>query len=106
MDVVYYSYPVDAILYMYLGATAVVSVLIGLLVWRMFKRRDIGFWTTLVISFIGLSLALVWFQNASVAVFMGTLPWLINLVFSLLLYGLFVGIIYVTFRPRKLDRVQ
>lgn len=106
MDVVYYSYPVDAILYMYLGATAVVSVLIGLLVWRLFKRRDIGFWTTLVISFIGLSFALVWFQNASVAVFMGTLPWLINLVFSLLLYGLFVGIIYVTFRPRKLDRIQ
>jgi len=106
MDVVYYSYPVDAILYMYLGATAVVSVLIGLLVWRLFKRRDVAFWTTLVLSFIGLSLSLVWFQTASVAVFMGTLPWLINLVFSILLYGLFVGIVYFTFRPRKLDRAK
>ena len=106
MDVVYDSYPVDAILYMYLGATAVVSLLIGLLVWRLFKRRDVAFWTTLVISFIGLSLSLVWFQNASVAVFMGTLPWLINLIFSILLYGLFVGIVYFTFRPRKLDRAK
>lgn len=104
MDVVHYAYPIDAILYMYLGATAIVSLIIGLLVWRLFKRRDIAFWTTLVLSFIGLSLALVWFQHASVAVFMGTLPWLINLFFSILLYGLFVGIIYVTFRARKLDR--
>lgn len=106
MDVVYYSYPVDAILYMYLGATAVVSIIIGLLVWRLLKRRDVGFWTTLTLSFIGLCFSLGWFRNASVAVFMGTLPWLINLVFSILLYGLFIGIIYVTFRPRKLDRAK
>lgn len=106
MDVVYYSYPVDAILYMYLGTTAVVSIIFGLLVWRLLKRRDVGFWTTLALSFIGLCFSLGWFRNASVAVFMGTLPWLINLVFSILLYGLFIGIIYVTFRPRKLDRTK
>lgn len=106
MDVVYYSYPVDAILYMYLGATAVASLMIGLLVWRLFKRRDVAFWTTLVLSFIGVSLSLVWFQQASVAVFMGTLPWLINLVFSLVLYLLFCGIVYFIFRPRKKEATK
>jgi len=48
MDVVYYSYPVDAILYMYLGATAVVSlklcraVALARLVSKRVRRRVHG----------------------------------------------------------------
>lgn len=106
MDVVYYTYPVDALLYMFLGTTAVFSFLIGLVVQRVLKRSTISFWTTILLSFTGLCFSLGWFRNASVAVFMGTLPWLINLVFSLFLYALFSGIVYFTFRPRKLDRAK
>ncbi|EPE62479.1 putative membrane protein [Exiguobacterium sp. S17] len=106
MDVVYYSYPVDTLLYMYLGATAVFSFIIGLVVRRVSRRPDISFWTTIVLSFVGLCLSLGWFRNASVTVFMGTLPWLINLVFSLFLYALYSGIIYFIFRPRKIEATK
>ncbi|MFN4213958.1 hypothetical protein [Exiguobacterium sp.] len=102
MDLVYPSYPysVDTILYMFLGVTATVSVCLGLLVKRVSHNRFVAYSTTMVLSFIGLLLSLNWFLKASGAVFMGTIPWLLNIGFSFILYIVFSGIVYLIFRPR------
>ncbi|QUE86831.1 hypothetical protein [Exiguobacterium alkaliphilum] len=95
-----YPYSVDTILYMLLGATAVVSLCIGLLVKRVFRSRIGAYATTMSLSFVGLMLSLNWFLSAAATVFMGTIPWLLNIGFSFLLYVLFSGIVYFVIRPR------
>lgn len=96
-----HSLPIDGLFYIGLGAIFVVTTLLGFVIKRWTKQGLLGFYTLLATSlglFFGL---LLWFQEATRATFMGTIPWVLNLFFGTVLYLIFVGISYLILRRKR-----
>lgn len=89
------SLPIDGLFYIGLGVIFLVTALLGFGIKRWTKHGMTGFYVLLATSLGLFFWLLLWFQEATRALFMGTIPWLFNLFFGTVLYLIFVGISFL-----------
>lgn len=82
---------VDAWFYIYFVIGAVVVFLIGYGIAKKTQKQDSGFSFILLMSMVLFAALAYWFNGAAREVLMGTLPWLINLVFGGVLLVVFLA---------------
>ncbi|OAN15636.1 hypothetical protein [Exiguobacterium undae] len=73
---------VDAWFYIYFAIGAVGVFLIGYGIAKKTQKQDSGFSFILLMSVVLFAALTYWFNGAAREVLMGTLPWLINLIFG------------------------
>lgn len=73
---------VDAWFYIYFAIGAVVVFLIGCGIAKKTQKQDSGFSFILLMSVVLFAALAYWFNGAAKEVLMGTLHWLINLIFG------------------------
>lgn len=74
-----FNLSLDGLFYLYLGIGAVILFFLGYFITKVQKNVNAGF---SIIAFLGVILfmcLLMWFDNASKEMFMGTIPWLMNM---------------------------
>ncbi|MGX8178401.1 hypothetical protein ACWS7L_12960 [Exiguobacterium artemiae] len=84
-------FSVDAWFYIYFAIGAVVVFLIGYRIAKKTQKQDSGFSFILLMSVVLFTALAYWFNGAAREVFMGTLPWLFNLVFGGVLLIVFLA---------------
>lgn len=84
-------FSVDAWFYIYFAIGAVVVFLIGYGIAKKMQKQDSGFSFILLMSVVLFTALAYWFNGAAREVFMGTLPWLFNLVFGGVLLIVFLA---------------
>ncbi|WP_214758257.1 MULTISPECIES: hypothetical protein [unclassified Exiguobacterium] len=94
------SLPIDGLFYIGLGTIFIVTTLLGFGIKRLTKQGMMGFYTLLATSLGLFFWLLLWFQEATRAIFMGTIPWVLNLFFGTVLYLIFIGISYLILRRK------
>ena len=94
------SLPIDGLFYIGLGAIFVVTTLLGFGIKRWTKQSLLGFYTLLATSLGLFFWLLLWFQEATRATFMGTIPWVLNLFFGTVLYLIFIGVSFLLLRRK------
>lgn len=82
---------VDAWFYIYFAIGAVVVFLIGYGIAKKTQKQDSGFSFILLMSVVLFAALAYWFNGAAREVLMGTLPWLINLIFGGVLLIVFLA---------------
>lgn len=82
---------VDVWFYIYFAIGAVVVFLIGYGIAKKTQKQDRGFSFILLMSVVLFTALAYWFNGAAREVFMGTLPWLFNLVFGGVLLIVFLA---------------
>lgn len=82
---------VDAWFYIYFAIGAVVVFLIGYGIAKKTQKQDSGFSFILLMSVMLFAALAYWFNGAAREVLMGTLPWLINLIFGGVLLIVFLA---------------
>jgi len=95
------SLPIDGLFYIGLGTIFIVTTLLGFGIKRWTKQGMMGFYTLLATSLGLFFWLLLWFQEATRASFMGTIPWVFNSFFGTVLYLIFVGISYLILRRKR-----
>ncbi|MDV2582579.1 hypothetical protein [Alkalibacillus haloalkaliphilus] len=90
--------PVDGLFYIFLAVIGVVSFVGGLLVLKKSRQISIGFLATLGVSILLFIFLFRWFQSAATDIYMGTIPWLFNQAFAIILYILFLVITLFVFQ--------
>ncbi|WP_456363628.1 hypothetical protein [Priestia aryabhattai] len=77
---------------------AVVSLLIGVFV--TFKKGSYkkGFISTLISSIVCLIIIVSWYEKASSEVFMGTIPWILNILAVIIILPIYLLVIYFVFK--------
>ncbi|WP_404276638.1 hypothetical protein [Exiguobacterium undae] len=82
---------VDAWFYIYFAIGAVVVFLIGYGIAKKTQKQGSGFSFILLMSVVLFAALAYWFNGAAKEVLMGTLPWLINLIFGGVLLIVFLA---------------
>ncbi|QJX80424.1 hypothetical protein [Priestia megaterium] len=77
---------------------AVLALIIGLFVSLKTCSHKKGFLGTLIASFVFLIVIVSWYDKASSNVFMGTMPWILNVVAVVLVLPIYLLIIYFIFK--------
>ncbi|MDU9693927.1 hypothetical protein O0Q50_22360 [Priestia aryabhattai] len=77
---------------------AALALIIGFFVSLKTRNHKKGFLGTLIASFVFLIVIVSWYDKASSTVFMGTLPWILNVVAVLLVLPIYLIIIYFIFK--------
>lgn len=95
------SLPIDGLFYIGLGAIFIVTALFGFWMKRWTKQGLMGFYTLLATSLGLFFWLLLWFQEATRATFMGTIPWVLNLFFGTVLYLIFIGVSFLLLRRKR-----
>lgn len=78
----FFNLPIDALFYVYLGIGAILIFIFGYFVSKKRKNANEGFFLIAFFSAILFFSVLIWFDAASKELFMGTMPWLANMVFG------------------------
>lgn len=94
------SLPIDGLFYIGLSAIFVVTTLLGFGIKWWTKQGLLGFYTLLATSLGLFFWLLLWFQEATRATFMGTIPWVLNLFFGTVLYLIFIGVSFLLLRRK------
>ncbi|WP_214701024.1 MULTISPECIES: hypothetical protein [unclassified Exiguobacterium] len=95
------SLPIDGLFYIGLVAIFGTTFLLGFLVKQWTKDGFIGF-MVLLVSSLGLFFwLLLWFQEATRSIFMGTMPWVFSLFFGTVLYLIFLGTSYLILKRQR-----
>ena len=77
---------------------AALALIIGLFISLKTRSHKKGFLGTLIASFVFLIAIVSWYDKASSTVFMGTLPWVLNVVAVLLVLPIYLIIVYFIFK--------
>jgi phosphotransferase system glucose/maltose/N-acetylglucosamine-specific IIC component len=84
---------------------AVLALIIGLFVSIRTSNHKKGFFGTLIASLVFLIGIVSWYDKASSNVFMGTLPWILNVVAVILVWPIYLIIIYFVFKKITKDKI-
>ncbi|QPI67256.1 hypothetical protein IR194_12490 [Exiguobacterium sp. PBE] len=93
--------PIDGLFYIGLGTIFIVTALLGFGIKQLTKQGMAGFFVLLATSLGFFFWLLLWFQEATRASFMGTIPWVFNSFFGTVLYLIFIGISYLILRRKR-----
>ncbi|MFB7304128.1 hypothetical protein [Heyndrickxia sporothermodurans] len=88
--------------YILLGVIAVGSLIIGYLVIKIFKSHKLGFCLILISSIFSLYFLIKWFAGASSEVFIGTIPWIFNMGFAILIYPIYLFLAWILTKKIKI----
>lgn len=77
---------------------AVASLLIGLFITFRKESYKKGFIGTLISSIVCLIIIVSWYEKASSKVFMGTIPWILNVIAVTVILPIYLLIIYFVFK--------
>lgn len=86
--------PIDGLFYIGLVSIITSTFLLGYIIARKTSGFTKGFYTLLATSLGLFFWLLLWFQEASRSIFMGTLPWMINQFFGVVMYIIFLTVSY------------
>ncbi|WP_100333977.1 hypothetical protein [Bacillus alkalisoli] len=68
----------------------VISFFVGVFFMKKSKNHRIGFLTTITISFLLLIFLFNWYQSVAVNLYVGTIPFLFNQAFSIVMYLIYL----------------
>ncbi|MBM6617802.1 hypothetical protein [Bacillus suaedaesalsae] len=78
---------------LFLVAAALCCGVLGFLLAKITKKFTIGFNVLCVLSIISLFAIIRWFDQVSREAYMGTIPWLFNISFVLILFPIYLLVI-------------
>lgn len=84
--------------YILLAVIAVGSIIIESIIIKVFKNHKLGFSFLLISSLISLYFLIKWFHAQA---FIGTIPWLFNIVLPIVIYPAFLFIAWVVTKRIK-----
>lgn len=87
--------------YILLAVIAVGSIIIESIIIKVFKNHKLGSFFLLISSLISLYFLIKWFHVASTQAFIGTIPWLFNIVLPIVIYPAFLFIAWVVTKRIK-----
>ncbi len=95
-------------LYFYLLiASALICAVVGYLITKKTKDHGKGFSVLFLLSFLCLIIIIIWFDQASRSNFMGTIPWLFNIVCAIIVYPIYLFLTLIVYkRVHKISRVN
>lgn len=82
----------------FLLVAALISSILGFFITKKLKNYKKGFISLLICSGILIIIIIKWFDTASRSVYMGTLPWLFNIVLAIILYLVYLVIAWFTLK--------
>ena len=83
---------------------AMLALIIGVFVSLKTNNHKKGFISTLIASLVFLIGIVSWYNKASSNVFMGTIPWILNVVAVILVLPIYLIIIYFSFKKLTIGK--
>lgn len=76
----------------------VISFFVGVFFMKKSKNYRIGFLTTITISFLLLIFLFNWYQSVAVNLYVGTIPFLFNQAFAIVIYFIYLIVTWLLYR--------